>query len=65
MLSRISEATKRFSSRVGVPYLRVPTMRVSYLRPFPRGDGRGALSNVAVPYLRIPAMQLKVYRPFH
>ena len=65
MLSRISEAMKRLTGRVGVPYVRVPTMRVGYLRPFARGDGRGALSKVAVPYLRIPAMQRKVYRPFH
>jgi hypothetical protein len=46
---------------VGVPYVRVPTVRVDYFRPFASGDDRGALSNIAVPYVRIPAMQLKIY----
>jgi len=65
MISRISEVTKRFAGRVGVPYVRIPTAQVAYLRPFAHDDHRGMLSKIAFPYVRIPTMQVKVFRPFH
>ena len=65
MISRLSEVTKRLAGRVGVPYVRIPTARVAYLRPFARDDHRGLLSIVALPYVRIPNLQVKVFRPFH
>ena len=65
MVSQISELTKRLTGRVGVPYVRIPTAQVAYLRPLARDDHRGLLSMVALPYVRIPTMQVKVFRQFH
>ena len=65
MISRLSELTKRLTGRVGVPYVRIPTAQVAYLRPLARDDHRGLLSKFALPYVRNPTMQVKVFRPFH
>jgi hypothetical protein len=59
MLARQVHTMKRMLRHVGIAYLRVPAIRVDYVRPFAK------FSTLRLPFIRVPSVKIEVYRPFH